>query len=109
MKNYIQEGGILDFITPAGGAVAGVPLIIEKAFLIPANTTAEGEPNSGAVENVYELDAATAAAGQFVTAYWDATAKNVTTTATSNTKIGYFSEAKAAGVLKARVKLIPAA
>ena len=44
-----------------------------------------------------------------MTAYWDAAAKNVTTTATSNTKIGYFSEAKAAGVLKARVKLIPAA
>lgn len=109
MKNYIQQGDILDFTTPAGGAVSGVPLIIEKAFLIPASTTAEGEPNSGAVEGVYELPAVTNAANFAATAYWDATNKVVTTTATSNTKIGYYAKAKDAGVLAARVKLIPAA
>jgi len=109
MKTYIQQGDILDFITPAGGAVSGVPLIIEKAFLIPAATTAEGEPNSGAVEGVYELPAAGSAAAQFASAYWNATAGAATGAATGNTKIGYFSEAKAANAVAARVKLIPAA
>lgn len=105
MKNYKQQGAILDFVTPAGGAVAGKPLIIEKAFLIPASTTEEGEANSGAVEGVYELPAAGAAAAQFATAYWDATAG----AATGNTKIGYFAAAKAANAAAVDVKLIPAA
>lgn len=109
MKTFRQEGDVLDFITPAGGAVSGSPLVIEKAFIIPSNTTVEGDLNSGSVEGVHELTAVTGAAAQFATAYWDAAAKTVTTTATSNTKIGYYATAKAAGVLVAEVKLIPAA
>ncbi|MBD3571698.1 DUF2190 family protein [Brevundimonas diminuta] len=109
MKTYIQKGDILDFITPAGGAVAGVPLIIEKAFIIPASTTEEGEPNSGAVEGVYELPASGAAAAQFAPAYWDTTAGAATGAATGNTKIGYFTDAKAGNAATIRVKLIPAA
>ena len=109
MKNYKQQGAILDFVTPAGGAVAGKPLIIEKAFLIPASTTEEGEANSGAVEGVYELPAAGAAAAQFATAYWDATAGAATGAATGYTKLGYFAAAKAANAAAVDVKLIPAA
>lgn len=109
MRNFVQEGDILDFVTPAGGAVAGAPIIIEKAFLVPANTSVEGDLNAGVVEGVVELPAVTGAAAQFATAYWDATAKTVTTTATSNTKIGYYAAVKEAGVLVASVKLIPAA
>lgn len=109
MRNYVQEGDVLDAVAPAGGVVSGNAYLIGKAFGVASTNAAEGETFALGVEGVYELPIVTGALTQFSTAYWDDTAKGLTGTVGSNTKVGYLTEAKAAGVLVGKVKLIPAA
>lgn len=110
MKNFVSEGLALDFTAPAGGVVAGVPLIIGALLVVPSTTAAEGERFSGWTEGVYEFDAATHATTQAWTEaqllYWDDVAKKFTITATGNTKRGVAAEAKASTAATGKVKLI---
>lgn len=108
MKNFVQSGDVLDAVAPAGGVISGTAYLIGKAFGVAAASAAEGEAFALVVEGVVELPVVTGALTQFATAYWDDTAKGLTGTASTNTKVGYFSEAKPAGQLVGRVKLIPA-
>lgn len=109
MRNYVQQGEVLDAVAPAGGVVSGNAYLIGKAFGVAQASAAEGETFALVVEGVVELPIVTGALTQFSTAYWDDTAKGLTGTVGSNTKVGYLTEAKAAGVLVGKVKLIPAA
>lgn len=108
MKNFVQVGDILDGIAPAGGVIGGNAYLLGSAFGVAAATAAEGEAFAYVVEGVVALPIPTAAVAQFAKVYWDDTAKTLTTTVGSNQKVGYLSEAKPAGQLTARVKLIPA-
>lgn len=108
MKNFVQVGDILDGIAPAGGVIGGNAYILGAAFGVAASTASEGDPFAFAVEGVVSLPIPTAAVAQFAKVYWDDTAKTLTTTVGSNQKVGYLSEAKPAGQLTGRVKLIPA-
>jgi predicted RecA/RadA family phage recombinase len=112
MKNFVQEGKILDFTAPSGGVVSGVPLLIGALIVVPATTAAEGERFAGAVEGVFELPAATHASNQAWTEgqllYWDNTAKKFTVTATDNTKKGAAAAVKASTADTGSVKLIQA-
>lgn len=107
MKNFVQDGDILDAVAPAGGVVSGNAYLIGAAFGVASANAAEGETFALAVEGVFEFPIPTAAVAQFAKVYWDDTAKGLTTTVGTNTKVGYFSEAKPAGQLFGRVKLIP--
>lgn len=109
MKTYVQVGDVLDLVAPSGGVIGGVLYVIGKIAAVAAATVAEGETFAGVVEGVVSLPKATGAITQGATVYWDATAGNVTTTATSNTKIGYATAAQASGDTTVNVKLIPAA
>lgn len=109
MKNFVQVGDILDAIAPAGGVIGGNAYLLGSAFGVAAATAAEGEAFAYVVEGVVDLPIVTGALAQFVTVYWDDTAKGLTGTASTNKKVGYLSEAKAAGVLVGRVKLLPLA
>lgn len=110
MRNYVQQGEVLDAIAPSGGVVASGAYLIGKAFGVAATTAAEGETFALAVEGVVTLPKASGAiSASFPTVYWDDTAKNVTTTASGNTKIGYATAAQASGDATVNVKLIPAA
>lgn len=109
MKNFVQKGDILDLVAPTGGVVAGGGYVHGKAFAVAAATVAEGEVYAGVVEGVVNLPKASGAITEGATVYWDATAKNVTTTSTSNTKIGYATAAQLSGDTTVNVKLIPAA
>ncbi|PZU71659.1 MAG: hypothetical protein DI531_15455 [Brevundimonas sp.] len=107
MKTFVQVGDILDFIAPAGGVVAGAGYIHGVAFAVAAANAVEGDPYAGIVEGVVSLPKATGAIGEGALVYWDAAAKNVTTTATSNKKIGYATMAQASGDGSVNVKLVP--
>lgn len=111
MTKFIQPGKILDFVAGAGGVAVNVPLLVNGYFVVPQADAAEGETYSGAVEGVFEFPAAThattQAGAQGVAAYWDATNKRITVTATDNTKVGIFAAAKASLSAVASVYIRP--
>lgn len=106
MKNYVQEGEIYDFTAPVGGVTSGTPVLISKLLVIPQHDADAGDKFAGAICGVFDVDAASAdTPAQGALAYWDNTAKEVTTVSVGNTFCGWFMEAKLAGVTTGRVKL----
>ena len=109
MKNYVQDGVALDLAVPydvASGAAFKIGAIIAVAAC--AGVQANGDVVAGYVQGVYDLasDTGTAwAVGDRV--YWDDTNKWFTKTTTSNTKAGYVVQAKAAGDVTGRIRLVP--
>lgn len=107
MKNFVQDGDVLDLILTADVASGGVTVqgsivgIAQKAGKI-------GEKVPHKTTGVFDLPygvATAVAAGDKV--YWDGS--KVTKTVGSNTLIGHATEARASGAAFARVRLIPAA
>ena len=108
MKNFVQDGDVLEFtvateIASGEGRLTGVMFgVAQKAgkagSKVPFKT-------SGVFELPYGVNAAVAEGDKI---YWAAGTKNVTKTATDNTAIGVASEACDANAAVARVKLIPA-
>lgn len=107
MKNFVQAGDILDFTAPSGGVVGGNAYVIGAAFAVAVSTEDEGETFAGLVEGVVNLPKASGAITEGALVYWDNTAKTVTTTASSNKKIGYATAAQASGDAAVNVKLVP--
>lgn len=107
MKNYIQQGLVIDVVLAATIA-SGAALLVGKLFGVAQKAGAIGETVGLVTEGVFDLPygvAATVAVGDLV--YWDDTAKTVTKTATSNTKVGVAVLAAASADPTLRVKLIP--
>lgn len=106
MKNFVQAGDYVTFIAPTGGVVSGVPVVVGSLVVIPAFSAAATYECEGAVNGVYEVDKlSTDTPAQFAKAYWDATNKRVTTTASGNTLMGVFMDALLTGTSKAAVRL----
>jgi predicted RecA/RadA family phage recombinase len=108
MKNYVQSAMSFDFVAPVGGVVSGTPVLLGSLLVIPVGDAAVGEKFAGMLEGIYTLAAATAdTPAQGTLAYWDDTAKEVTTDddTGNNPLCGWFVEAKSAGVTSAKVKL----
>lgn len=106
MKNFVQPGHVMTFTAPSGGAVSGSPLLLGSVFLIPAFNAAANEECEGALVGVFELPKKAAdTPSQFAAAYWDNTAKVVTTTASGNKKIGVFAYDYASNSTKAEIRL----
>lgn len=106
MKNFVQPGSVVDFIAPSGGVVSGTPLLIGTILVVPQTTAAATEVFAGDVNGVFELPKATTttpAAGGI--AYWDDTAKKITTTASGNTAVGWFTVAALSADTTCFVKL----
>jgi len=88
-KNYIQEGDVLDHIAAAAIA-SGDVVRMGKRIGVAVADIASGASGPVAVEGVFNLPkVATQAPAQGALLYWDATAGNLTTTATGNTLAGY--------------------
>jgi predicted RecA/RadA family phage recombinase len=88
MRNYIQRGDTLTFTAPYDVA-AGDGFLVGSLFAVASYPALSGEAVEGVTVGVFELKKASAQAwtpGAKV--YWDNTAKEVTTTVTSNTLIG---------------------
>lgn len=105
MKNYVQPGVNLTLIAPYA-LTSGQGFQVGNIFAVASNDAASGAEVVGVTEDVFDLTkaaAVTPAAGGL--AYWDNTARNVTTTSTSNKLIGAFTQAALAGDATTRVKL----
>lgn len=107
MKNMVQDGNVID-ITVGADIASGVGFLLGVMFGVSQKAGKNGEVVPFVTTGVFDLKytvAATIAAGDLI--YWDNTAKNVTKTVGSNTKIGYATEAAASGAATARVRLVP--
>ena len=107
-KTYIQQGDVMTYPAPSGGVTAGTPLLIGNLLVIPQETAAQTVSFSGYVTGVHSVTKADSQAwtvGALI--YWDDTAKNFTTTSTSNYRVGTAAEAVAstAGLTTGKVRL----
>lgn len=103
--NFVQNGNVVSFTAPSD-VLSGQPLKLGSLFLIVLVNAVTDEEAEGSVVGVFEMAKTSAnTPTQFAKAYWDDTAKEVTTTATGNTLIGVFTEAYGAGTTKANVRL----
>lgn len=105
-KNQIQHGAVLALIAGAAGVVSGTPLLVGNLFVVPVTSAVDEETYEAELTGVWEFPKTTAnvvTAG--ARAYWNDTAKEVTTTVGSNTLVGVFTEARINGDELAYVRL----
>jgi len=87
-KNFKEEGEVLVLTAPYV-RTSGQGALIGALFGVALVDVASGSDASFAIEGVFELNKTSAQAWtQGAKIYWDNTAKECTTTATSNTLIG---------------------
>lgn len=105
MKNYIQNGDVLDAVLGADVASGGVVVVGE---LVGVATTAGKSGDTIAVNlcGVFEVAKATGAINQGAKVYWDAGNSNATTTASGNKQIGHAWLAAQSGDATVQVKLL---
>ena len=105
MINFIQAGDSITLTAPYDVA-SGEGALVEAVFGVAYSDTLSGESGEFAVTKVYSLKKKTTdAPAQGGAAYWNDTAKEVTVTASGNTKIGAFILAAANGDTEATVRL----
>lgn len=105
MKNFIQLGNTVS-VTLSGSVTSGSGLLAGSLFGICSVDGASGDVIELQVEGVFQLPKTSAnTPAQFAKAYWNNTAKEVTTTATDNTLIGVFMDALGSGTTTANVRL----
>ncbi|MGA3769663.1 DUF2190 family protein [Ralstonia pseudosolanacearum] len=105
MKNYVQQGDTLTLTAPYA-VNAGDAVLVGKIFGVAIASIAAGADGEFVTEGVFDLPAlGTDTPAQGAVLYWDSANKRLTTTATSNTRVGVATAAKAAGVTAVRIKL----
>lgn len=87
MKNYIQEGCRVKLAAPYA-VLSGAGALVGTLFGVAIKDLANAEEGEFQLEGVFELAKASGAITQGAKVYWDNTAKNLTTTAMSNTLVG---------------------
>lgn len=105
MKNYIAKGHVIEVVAGLGGVAAGDFVLIGSVPAVAITSAAEGDTYTAQCEGVFEVVKATGAITQGAKLYWDATAKNITTTATSNTLAGWAYAAAASADATVQIKL----
>lgn len=94
-KNYVQPGETLTVVAPAD-VVSGAGVLVGSLFGIALFSATSGAPVETRRVGVFDVAKATGQAWtQGVKLYWDNTAKNLTTTSTSNTLVGVAAQAQA--------------
>lgn len=97
MKTFINDGNVIEVAAPYA-VTAGQGVLVGSLFGVALNDAANGALVRVCRLGSYTLAKATGAAWTVgVKLYWDNTNKNVTTTLTSNTFIGYAAVAAASG------------
>ncbi|WP_132997096.1 DUF2190 family protein [Sulfitobacter sp. TCYB15] len=104
MRNYIQKGDDITVDSPAD-VLSGAGVIIGNLFGVANGDAQTGKPVVLSTVGVFDLPKTTAndiTVGAAL--YWNDTAKEVTTTASGNTKIGVAIAAKSgAGTVATRL------
>lgn len=105
MKNYVNDGKSVVCSAPYALS-SGNGFLIGLMFAVAMADAANGAEVVGATEGVFDITAKAADTGAFgALIYWDDAAKQLTTTATSNTKVGVLVAAKTNAQTTARVRL----
>jgi predicted RecA/RadA family phage recombinase len=105
MKNKVQCGKVVPVIAPYA-VTGGQGVLVGALFGVASGEAASGVEVQIDREGVFDLTAVTAdTAAQGAKAYWDNTARKITTTATNNTLVGVFATAKGNADTTARVLL----
>lgn len=105
MKNFSQPGEVVKFTAPYQRN-SGEGALVGAMFGVAVDTVANGVDGQFIVEGVHSLTKATGQTWtQGALIYWDNSAKNCTTTSTSNTRIGCAMQAQASGDTSGLVRL----
>lgn len=107
MKNFVQAGDVLDLTAPYQ-VTSGAGFLVGSIFAVANGDAANGAAVRGTVAGVFDLiKTGTQAWTVGARIYWDDTAKNCTTTASTNKLIGVAVVAVGAGAGETigRVKL----
>lgn len=105
MLNFVQAGDTITVTAPYAVA-AGGGVLITKLFGFAVQAAASGASVEIVTEGVWDatcLSTDTPAVGAIL--YWDNTNKYLTTTSTSNTRVGVAIAAKSSGATTARIRL----
>lgn len=106
MKNFVQDGEVLTLTAPYAVSSGGGALVGTNIFGVATADVANGATGEFVTCGVFDLTALSTDTGSAGTIwYWDNTNKRVTTTLTSNTKIGVGVNTKANGETTARIRL----
>jgi len=104
MKNFVQEGEVMDYVAGADIASGDVVDFPGIGIGVAAKDIANGATGPVAMCGVFKLPKAVGAISQGVRVYWNGTA--ITTTASTNTLAGYAFKAALSGDAYAYVKLV---
>ncbi|ESY72527.1 hypothetical protein X740_33230 [Mesorhizobium sp. LNHC221B00] len=109
-KNYIQPGNTISWtnadVTGAVDVASGDGVVAGSLFGVAQGDIAVGDSGELGLIGVYDLEKVSAQAWTFgQRIYWDATAGNATTTASSNKLIGVAVEAAANPSATGKVRL----
>lgn len=96
MASYVQGDCLLDY-TPSAAVAAGGVVVLNDLVTVAPVAIAANALGAVSVEGVWDMPKATGAIGQGALVYWDATAGNVTTTASGNKRAGKAAKAAASG------------
>ena len=97
MKNFVQNGRQLSVTAPAAVA-AGAGVLVGSLFGVAVHAAASGDPVEIVTEGVFSLAKVGSQAWTVgVRIYWDDSAKNCTTTASTNKLIGVAAAAVGSG------------
>lgn len=108
MKNLVQDSrsDVYALTAPYAVSAGGGALIGTNIFGVAITDLASGAVGEFMLRGVFDLTTlGTDTPSVGTIAYWDNSNKRVTTTSTSNTKIGVFVEAKGSGPTVGRVRL----
>ena len=96
MASYVQGDCLLDY-TPSAAVSAGDVVILNDLVTVAPRAIAANALGAVSVEGVWTMPKSAAssgkAIGQGAVVYWDATAGNITTTATDNKRAGKAAKA----------------
>lgn len=93
MKNFVEKADVLDLTAPYDVA-SGAGALVGSIFGVAVNKLTSGSAGAFVLKGRCTLAKATGASwAQGDVLYWDDSAKNVTKTSMSNTKIGFAAAA----------------
>ena len=103
MKNFIQNGKTITLTAPHDLS-SGDALLVNALFGVACSNALAGEEVETTLEGVFDLPKKTEQqVDQGAKLYWDNTNRELTTTASGNTRVG--ASAKAAGPAEASVAI----
>ncbi len=105
-QNYIQEGDVMPYVVPdATTIVRGAGVLVGDLLGVALGNGSAGDTIQLALEGVFEMPKAAGAISQGAKIYWNATDKNLTTTASGNKLAGYAFVGAASGDATVQLRL----